>query len=384
MPGKEAVGQVAAQVDVLEERVVGAQVADRVAVDGLVLRQDVVVHVLEVGRVRVLRVRKDGVYGVAQLLLVVQLSDEADECVVRRETTGDGSLRVLLLVFTESCKAEVDEQTYISKRSSIAPSHNVCVRGTRVIVTRDDLVKADHAMLIGDLDTAQERAVKTTESVVSSWGFGARVATRGISAPDVDEQRGHGLAGIHIDELELQVHRNANLVLGDVAADELALDVVGPNGLGATQDGRRVGTKDILIRRGAERRGHVVVQRVVVGDLLLVAAEQVLVQGQGSRLSQVRQGRRTALDGLLLYRRTLVGAAGHLCSSILCGSLVKHALAFQMRDVCMMIAWVANDLMAKQGRKDQEISKEVENGFGHCDRAELIAVSSKMVDWEAG
>lgn len=50
----------------------------------------------------------------------------------------------------------------------------------------------------------------------------------------------------------------------------------------------------------------------------------------------------------------------------------------------MMIAWVASDLMAKQRCKDQEISKEVENGFGHCDRAELIAVSSKMVDWEAG
>lgn len=94
VPGKEAAGQVAAQVDVLEERVVGAQVADRVAVEGLVLRQDVVVHVLEVGRVRVFRVRKDGVYGVAQLLLVVQLSDEPDECVVCREAAGNGSLRV--------------------------------------------------------------------------------------------------------------------------------------------------------------------------------------------------------------------------------------------------------------------------------------------------
>lgn len=105
MPGKQAVGQVAAQVDVLEERVVGAQVADRVAVDGLVLRQDVVVHVLEVGRVRVFRVRKDGVYRVAQFLLVVQLSDEADECVVCCEAAGDGSLQIPLLVFTESYNA---------------------------------------------------------------------------------------------------------------------------------------------------------------------------------------------------------------------------------------------------------------------------------------
>lgn len=108
-------------------------------------------------------------------------------------------------------------------------------------MTRDDLVKADHAMLIGDLDTAQERAVETTESVIPSRGLGARVATRRIGAPDVDEQRRHGLAGVHVDELEFQVHRDANLVLRDVAADELALDVVWPDGLGTTQDGRRVG-----------------------------------------------------------------------------------------------------------------------------------------------
>lgn len=50
----------------------------------------------------------------------------------------------------------------------------------------------------------------------------------------------------------------------------------------------------------------------------------------------------------------------------------------------MMIAWVSSDLMAKQRRKDEEISKEVENGLGHCDRADLVAGTSKMMRLGAG
>jgi hypothetical protein len=52
-----------------------------------------------------------------------------------------------------------------------------------------------------------------------NWGQGPNVL------PDVGVEAGDGLAGVHVDELLFKVDGNARLGLGDIVADELALDV---------------------------------------------------------------------------------------------------------------------------------------------------------------
>lgn len=148
------------------------------------------------------------------------------------------------------------------------------------------------------------------------------------------------------------MHRNADLVLSDIAADQLALDIVGPDGLGATQDTGRIRAKYILIGAGLEYGRHVVVESVVVGDLFFIAALQVGVRGHASSLSQPLKGRSTSQNGMLLHSPGVVCTSAHLCGSDRRCSLVEHTLSLYVGNVCMVIARVGDSVAAQQRRGD--------------------------------
>jgi hypothetical protein len=204
-----------------------------------------------------------------------------------------------------------------------------------------DGVEADDTVLVRDLDAAQKRRVL----LAGTEDLGTRIVARGIGCPDVDIQHGHGLARVDVDKLQLEVHGQADLVLGDVLPDQLALDVEGTHGLGTPQDARRVGAEDVVQGARLERHGacHVVIDRVVVDDLVSVAALEVAMGGgEASFLAQPVQGACSPLDGqgTLCRSCSRVRASSHPGRPIRRCAPMELGLSLQVRDVSMVIAGV--------------------------------------------
>lgn len=110
-------------------------------------------------------------------------------------------------------------------------------------------------------DSAQESGVQVGQIVrvaVARCGD-ARVDTRGIAVPEVHVDSRHRLASAGIDQLNVKVERNALLVIGDVAADKLAIDVVGALGdLWLQNAGRVVCEQKSLVVAVSYARGRFV------------------------------------------------------------------------------------------------------------------------------
>jgi len=66
--------------------------------------------------------------------------------------------------------------------------------------------------------------------------------------PDVDQQRRDARAGLNVNELDVEVHRHTRLTVGDVGADELAINVVGSE--------HCLGDEDTGCIRGKDCRGR--------------------------------------------------------------------------------------------------------------------------------
>lgn len=130
------------------------------------------------------------------------------------------------------------------------------------VVAREDGLKADNTVLVGDLDTAEEVCVEASHVRVHD----ARVDTRGVAAPVVDGYLGDREAVVDIDVLGLDVHRHTSsdgTIFQQVAANVLANDVVGTIGDIRSQQARRVAGEDdrrVSLRGVADKPGHVVVE----------------------------------------------------------------------------------------------------------------------------
>lgn len=105
-------------------------------------------------------------------------------------------------------------------------------------MTREDSLVLSHAVDVGLHDAAEERSVQVAGvvRVAITGGGNARVDARRVAVPHVHVDGRDGLASARVDELDVEVERHALLPVGDVAADQLAVDVVRPLGDFGLQD----------------------------------------------------------------------------------------------------------------------------------------------------
>lgn len=136
--------------------------------------------------------------------------------------------------------------------------------GAAGVVAREEGVEGGDALLVGGLQAAEEGLVEHRGVLrVAVAGVGCPgVDARGVAAEDLEVGADDGLAGLHVDDLEVVVHGDALLVVDEVLADVFTGDVVGATLSLRSQDAGSVRGKDICLR-GVE--GETGVSCVVVG-----------------------------------------------------------------------------------------------------------------------
>jgi hypothetical protein len=106
-----------------------------------------------------------------------------------------------------------------------------------VVSGHDGLVLRD-AIDVGLHDATQESCVDVAQvvGVAVAGRYDAGVDACGVAVPDVHVDGWEGLASAGVNELNVEIQRDAFLAIGDVAADELAVDVVRAHGDFGLQD----------------------------------------------------------------------------------------------------------------------------------------------------
>ena len=180
------------------------------------------------------------------------------------------------------------------------------VGGTAGVVAREDGLVADHTLLVTGLDTTEESRVQVALvlGVSIATGDNTGVDTGGIAVPEVGIDLRDGLAGVDIDQLDVEVQGHTGLVLDEVLADELTGDVVRALGdLGLHDAGAAV--PEELAGVAIEVDGLV---RVVVGGQHLVEVAHLEVGGGDAGALLHAQ----VLDGALAARNVVCGDAAGL------------------------------------------------------------------------
>lgn len=111
------------------------------------------------------------------------------------------------------------------RAASVSEDMNVvCTRG---VVSGDDRDELEHTILIGGLDTAKECLVEVggIGGIAVAAGCNTRIDTGCVAVPEVQGNILQGLTGVGVDNLDIQVQRDALLILGDVLAEQLSDDV---------------------------------------------------------------------------------------------------------------------------------------------------------------
>lgn len=123
----------------------------------------------------------------------------------------------------------------------------VDVDGAAGVVAREEGVEGGDALLVGGLQATEEGLVEhrgVLRVAIAGVG-GSRVDAGGVAAEDLEVGADDGLAGLHIDDLEVVVDGDTLLVVDEVLADVLTGDVVGATLSLGSQNARGVRRKDI-------------------------------------------------------------------------------------------------------------------------------------------
>lgn len=132
-----------------------------------------------------------------------------------------------------------------------------------LIMSRKQRVKVDYAVCISWLNTAQ---IGGAESSLAG-SADTTVAALRIAGPDIDQHVGW-LAGVDINELQLQMHGHARHRLHDVGADMLLVDKVRPISIIRCQGAAGIGAE--------ERRNRCIL--VILEAALIVALGRPLTK----------------------------------------------------------------------------------------------------------
>lgn len=131
-------------------------------------------------------------------------------------------------------------------------------------MARNNHIEGGNTLRVGLDDTTEKGCV----DVASNRGISitarddARVDTSSIAAPQVDVNVGDWIAGVGVDDLNIESQRNTVLGFSDVATDIFALDVVGS-----------------LFTFGRKDTGSAVFEQVVLGNIEVDAAVVRSVRG---------------------------------------------------------------------------------------------------------
>ena len=96
-------------------------------------------------------------------------------------------------------------------------------------MSRNDGLVLSNAIDISLHNSTQESGVQVGQivRVAIARSCDTRVDTRSVTVPEIHIDRRNGLAGASVDELDVKVERDTLLAVRDVAANQLAIDVVG-------------------------------------------------------------------------------------------------------------------------------------------------------------
>ena len=124
--------------------------------------------------------------------------------------------------------------------------HDVDMGGAAGVVAREQGIELDDTVLVGLGDAAEEGLVDVGRivGVAIAAGNDTRVNTSRVAVPELEVDLGDGLAGVDVDDLDVKVQRHSLLVLGDVAADQLALDPVRALGSLGSEDAGVVASEE--------------------------------------------------------------------------------------------------------------------------------------------
>lgn len=190
-PGKDTIGDVVAEEDVFDDWVDTA--GSLFAEDGVV---SVIGDILGVGAV-----------GCNGLDLGDEVLVEEDLADVGDDTASDG---------------------VVAKDGGILVGEDVDVSGTAGVVTGEDGVECCDTVGVCLLETTEESLVDVGKiaGVTVATGNDTRVYTGRVAMPPLEEDFRNRLAGVDVDDLNVDGHRNTLLILGNVLADILAGNVV--------------------------------------------------------------------------------------------------------------------------------------------------------------
>lgn len=165
-------------------------------------------------------------------------------------------------------------------------------RLTAGVVSRNDGLVLSDSVGISLHDSTQERCVQVGQiiRVAIARCRDARVDACGIAVPEVHVHSWDRLARTSVDELDVKVERNTLLTIRDVAANELAIDIVRALSNLRLQDARRIVLEQKSLVIAVGDAGGRLVRDVVSRE---VAADERAVQ--------------TSLDSGLLSNRLATG-----------------------------------------------------------------------------
>ena len=89
-------------------------------------------------------------------------------------------------------------------------------------------LESNNTVIIALLNTTKESVVQVRGiiAVAVAVGHDTRVNTGGVAVPDLEECLGHRLAGIDVDDLDVERERHTLAVFSDIFPDKLALNPV--------------------------------------------------------------------------------------------------------------------------------------------------------------
>ena len=86
-------------------------------------------------------------------------------------------------------------------------------------------------LVVTRIDATAESVVPVAgiSNVSIALGDNAGVDAGGVCLPEVDVESGNGLAGVHVNDLEVDIKGNTLLIFNDVVTDQFSIDVYGKN-----------------------------------------------------------------------------------------------------------------------------------------------------------
>jgi hypothetical protein len=91
-------------------------------------------------------------------------------------------------------------------------------------VAGEQSLESNHAVIVSQLNTTKHSVVDVGQVtlVAVPASDNATIDTRGIAVPDLGVGLRNHLAGVHVDDLNVERQRDTGLVLDNILADELA------------------------------------------------------------------------------------------------------------------------------------------------------------------